>query len=153
MATGLPGLTGVDHFGFTVPDLDEARSFLVDVLGCELMYSLGAFERDGAWMAEHLAIPARAIQPDRPFADFGFTSLAVVQLVERLGEALGRAVAPTIPWHYSTPRALARHLMPCTTLDAPGTLGSLAGEIARLSEAQAEVLLLAELDALPKMHV
>ena len=106
-----------------------------------------------AWMAEHLAIPARAIQPDRPFADFGFTSLAVVQLVERLGEALGRAVAPTIPWHYSTPRALARHLMPCTTLDAPGTLGSLAGEIARLSEAQAEVLLLAELDALPKMHV
>lgn len=56
MATGLPGLTGVDHFGFTVPDLDEARSFLVDVLGCELMYSLGAFEHDGAWMAEHLNV-------------------------------------------------------------------------------------------------
>jgi hypothetical protein len=76
-----------------------------------------------------------------------------VQLVERLGEALGRAVAPTIPWHYSTPRSLARHLMPRATPEAPGTLGTLAEEIARLSEAQAEVLLLAELDALPKMHV
>lgn len=106
-----------------------------------------------AWMAEHLAIPARAIHSDRPFADFGFNSLAVVQLVERLGEALGRAVAPTIPWHYSTPRSLARHLMPRATQEAPGTLGTLAEEIARLSEAQAEVLLLAELDALPKMHV
>ncbi len=56
MAAGLPGLTGVDHFGFTVPDLDQAKAFLVDVLGCELLYSLGAFERDGAWMAEHLNV-------------------------------------------------------------------------------------------------
>ena len=36
----LPGLTGVDHIGFTVPDLEQARTFLVDVLGCEYMYSL-----------------------------------------------------------------------------------------------------------------
>ena len=56
METGLPGLTGVDHFGFTVPDLDEAKSFLVDVLGCELLYSLPAFERDETWMAEHLNV-------------------------------------------------------------------------------------------------
>jgi glyoxylase I family protein len=39
----LPGMTGVDHIGFTVPDLDEARAFLVDVLGCEYLYSLGPF--------------------------------------------------------------------------------------------------------------
>ena len=56
MAPGLPGLAGVDHFGFTVPDLTEATSFLVDVLGCEYLYSLGPFERDGAWMAEHLNV-------------------------------------------------------------------------------------------------
>jgi long-chain acyl-CoA synthetase len=105
------------------------------------------------WMAEHLALPARAIHSDRPFADFGFTSLGVVQLVERLGKLLGRAVAPTIPWHYSTPRSLARHLMPCVTQSAASTLGTLADKITRLSEEQAEVLLLAELDALPKMHV
>ncbi|MGO9963862.1 MAG: VOC family protein [Acidimicrobiales bacterium] len=56
MAAGMPGLAGVDHFGFTVPDLDQAKAFLVDVLGCELLYSLGPFERDGAWMAEHLNV-------------------------------------------------------------------------------------------------
>jgi long-chain acyl-CoA synthetase len=105
------------------------------------------------WMAENLAIPVRAIHSDRPFADYGFNSLAVVQLVGRLGEVLGRAVAPTIPWHYSTPRSLARHLMPCATQDAAGTLATLAEEIASLSEAQAEMRLLAELDALPTTHV
>jgi catechol 2,3-dioxygenase-like lactoylglutathione lyase family enzyme len=40
---GLPGMRRVDHIGFTVPDLDEAHRFLVDVLGCEYLYSLGPF--------------------------------------------------------------------------------------------------------------
>ena len=39
----LPGLRRMDHVGFTVPDLDEAHRFLVDVLGCEYLYSLGPF--------------------------------------------------------------------------------------------------------------
>ena len=56
MSAGLPGLTGLDHVGFTVPDLEEARRFLVDVLGCEYLYSLGPFERDGEWMASHLNV-------------------------------------------------------------------------------------------------
>jgi catechol 2,3-dioxygenase-like lactoylglutathione lyase family enzyme len=60
MTAGLPGLTGVDHIGFTVPDLEAARRFLIDVLGCEYMYSLGPFERDGTWMAEHLNVAADA---------------------------------------------------------------------------------------------
>jgi catechol 2,3-dioxygenase-like lactoylglutathione lyase family enzyme len=38
---GLPGLKGVDHIGFTVPDLEVATRFLIDVLGCKYMYSLG----------------------------------------------------------------------------------------------------------------
>ena len=51
-ATGLPGLRRLDHIGFTVPDLDEAPRFLVDVLGCEYLYSLGPFrDDDGDWMA------------------------------------------------------------------------------------------------------
>jgi catechol 2,3-dioxygenase-like lactoylglutathione lyase family enzyme len=59
---GIPGLTGVDHIGFTVPDLEEARRFLVDVLGCEYMYSLGPFRDDaGDWMTEHLNVDARAV--------------------------------------------------------------------------------------------
>ncbi|WP_067168824.1 VOC family protein [Microtetraspora niveoalba] len=62
MKRGLPGLAGVDHIGFTVPDLEEARAFLVDVLGCEYMYSLGPFHHDdGDWMSERLNVHPRAI--------------------------------------------------------------------------------------------
>ena len=43
MATTCPACTGVDHVGFTVPDLEQAQTFLVDVLGCEYLYSLGPF--------------------------------------------------------------------------------------------------------------
>ena len=57
---GLPGLSRLDHVGFTVPDLEEARAFLVDVLGCEYLYSLGPFAHDdGDWMAEHLNVHPR----------------------------------------------------------------------------------------------
>jgi catechol 2,3-dioxygenase-like lactoylglutathione lyase family enzyme len=35
---GLPGLRGVDHVGITVPDIEQATAFFVDVLGCELLY-------------------------------------------------------------------------------------------------------------------
>ena len=58
---GLPGLSGVDHIGFTVPDLAEATRFLVDVLGCEYLYSLGPFQHDDDWMTEHLGVDARAV--------------------------------------------------------------------------------------------
>jgi catechol 2,3-dioxygenase-like lactoylglutathione lyase family enzyme len=34
----LPGLRGVDHVGITVPDIEQATAFFVDVLGCELLY-------------------------------------------------------------------------------------------------------------------
>ena len=30
---GMPGLKGTDHIGFTVPDLDEAIDFFVNVIG------------------------------------------------------------------------------------------------------------------------
>lgn len=56
---GLPGLRRLDHIGFTVPDLEQARLFLVDVLGCEYLYSIGPFERDGEWMRTHLNVDPR----------------------------------------------------------------------------------------------
>jgi catechol 2,3-dioxygenase-like lactoylglutathione lyase family enzyme len=60
--SGLPGLTRLDHIGFTVPDLQEARRFLIDVLGCEYMYSLGPYQdADGDWMSEHLNVHPRAV--------------------------------------------------------------------------------------------
>jgi catechol 2,3-dioxygenase-like lactoylglutathione lyase family enzyme len=69
---GLPGLRRLDHVGFTVPDLDEATRFLVDVLGCEHLYSLGPFASDGDdWMAEHLNVHPRATVPQNRFFRLG----------------------------------------------------------------------------------
>ncbi|HEX5118041.1 MAG TPA: VOC family protein [Pseudonocardiaceae bacterium] len=58
---GVPGLTRVDHIGITVPDLEAASEFLMDVLGCEYMYSLGPYEHDDDWMSEHLNVHPRAV--------------------------------------------------------------------------------------------
>ena len=64
----LPGMTGVDHIGFTVPDLAQARTFLVDVLGCEYLYSLGPFvHEDSDWMAEHLNVHPRTVMRRNSF--------------------------------------------------------------------------------------
>ena len=63
----LPGLRRLDHIGFTVPDLEEASSFLVDVLGCEYLYSLGPFSSDDDWMREHLNVDPRAVIRENRF--------------------------------------------------------------------------------------
>jgi catechol 2,3-dioxygenase-like lactoylglutathione lyase family enzyme len=60
-ATGLPGLRGTDHVGFTVPDLDEAVDFFVNVIGCEEFYELGPFRSDDDWMQTHLNVHPRAV--------------------------------------------------------------------------------------------
>jgi catechol 2,3-dioxygenase-like lactoylglutathione lyase family enzyme len=58
----IPGLRRLDHIGFTVPDLDAATDFLVDVLGCEYLYSLGPFRHDDSdWMVEHLNVHPRTV--------------------------------------------------------------------------------------------
>ena len=58
----LPGLRGVEHIGFTVPDLVEADAFLVDVIGCERVYELGPFihEHDD-WMSRQLNVHPRSV--------------------------------------------------------------------------------------------
>ncbi|MGW5253514.1 VOC family protein [Streptomyces sp. NPDC004012] len=58
---GLPGLAGVEHVGFTVPDLDAATAFFVEVIGCELVYELGPFHADDDWMSTHLHVDPRAV--------------------------------------------------------------------------------------------
>ena len=61
-ATGpIPGLTRVDHIGLTVPDLDEAHTFFVDLLGCEPMYDLGPFAHDDDWMTRQLGVAADTV--------------------------------------------------------------------------------------------
>ena len=60
-AAGLPGLRGMDHVGFTVPNLDEAVDFFVNVIGCEEFYELGPFQFDNDWMQTHLNVHPRAV--------------------------------------------------------------------------------------------
>ncbi|MFJ4466917.1 VOC family protein [Streptomyces sp. NPDC089424] len=57
----LPGLRRLDHIGFTVPDLEQAHDWLVDVLGCEYMYSVGPFSSAENWMSEHLNVDPRTV--------------------------------------------------------------------------------------------
>jgi glyoxylase I family protein len=39
--SGLPGLRGGEHLGLTVPDLEAAERFLVDVLGAQVVFDGG----------------------------------------------------------------------------------------------------------------
>lgn len=70
MNRGIPGLRGTEHIGFTVPDLDEAERFFVEVIGCERVYSLGPFahpDADDDWMREHLGVHPRTVMRELRF--------------------------------------------------------------------------------------
>lgn len=76
----VPGLRRLDHVGFTVPDLDEATTFLTDVLGCEYLYSMGPFRGDDLWMTEHLNVHPRAVMTELRFFRCG--PAAVLEVFE-----------------------------------------------------------------------
>lgn len=57
----IPGLRGLDHVGFTVPDIEEATEFFTEVLGCDLIYSLGPFLSEDDWMARQLNVHPNAV--------------------------------------------------------------------------------------------
>lgn len=61
MSGGLPGLYGADHVGITVPDIEAATRFLVDVIGCDVVFEIGPFEADDDWMKTHLGVHPRAV--------------------------------------------------------------------------------------------
>jgi glyoxylase I family protein len=63
----IPGLVGTEHVGFTVPDLEEATRFFVDVIGCDLVYSLGPFRSEGSWMQDRLNVHPRAVMEELRF--------------------------------------------------------------------------------------
>ena len=67
----LPGLRGTDHIGFTVPNLEEAVTFFVDVLGCEPFYELGPFQSQDNWMTEHLNVHPRTVMKRLRFLKCG----------------------------------------------------------------------------------
>lgn len=68
---GIPGIRGTDHIGLNVPDIDEAHEFLVGVLGCEQIYTLGAKQADDDWMHVHLGVHPRTVLREIRFYRLG----------------------------------------------------------------------------------
>ncbi|WP_306886290.1 VOC family protein [Amorphus orientalis] len=61
-ADGLPGMKGMDHVGVTVPDMEEALDFFVNVIGCEKAMSFGPFRDDeGTFMTDLVNVHPRAV--------------------------------------------------------------------------------------------
>jgi catechol 2,3-dioxygenase-like lactoylglutathione lyase family enzyme len=56
----VPGLRGIDHVGLTVPNLQEAVDFFVNVVGCEDFFSVKGGPFDNNWMKENLNVDPRA---------------------------------------------------------------------------------------------
>jgi len=71
VSQGLPGLRGTEHIGFTVPDLDEAVDFFVNVIGCEAFYKLGPIAAKDDWMTTHLNIHRDAVMTRQRFLRCG----------------------------------------------------------------------------------
>lgn len=58
---GLPGVRGIDHIGFTVPDIDEGVGFFRDVLGCQEAMRFGPFcDDEGTFMQDLVDVDPRA---------------------------------------------------------------------------------------------
>jgi catechol 2,3-dioxygenase-like lactoylglutathione lyase family enzyme len=85
----LPGMRGTDHFGFTVPDLEQADDFLVAILGAERFYDLGPFAfAEGDWMREHLNVHPRTVMRRLRFYRLGNgTNLEVFEYEPADGQA------------------------------------------------------------------
>lgn len=73
----LPGLRRADHVGLTVPDLDQAHAFLVEVLGAVYRYALPRREGAGDWMSTHLGVDDRAAIAEIRFFELGGLILEV----------------------------------------------------------------------------
>lgn len=59
----IPGMRGMEHIGFTVPDINQACDFFEKILGAEVLYTAATNFRvdDSDWMAEHLRVHPRAV--------------------------------------------------------------------------------------------
>ncbi|CAN5462131.1 VOC family protein [soil metagenome] len=70
--SGIPGLRGTDHIGITVPDLDAAQRWLVDVIGAVHVYTLGAKRDDDTdWMQTQLGVHPRTVIREIRFLRLG----------------------------------------------------------------------------------
>ncbi|MFL5355925.1 VOC family protein [Archangium sp.] len=58
---GIPGARNIHHIAYTVPNLDQAVDFFINVIGAELLYRIGPVEdATGDWMTRQLNVHPRA---------------------------------------------------------------------------------------------
>ena len=62
------------------------------------------------WLSQATNVPEIDLEANRPLAEYGLDSLAVMELIDHLESGLGLKLSPTIAWTYPTPELLARHL-------------------------------------------
>jgi catechol 2,3-dioxygenase-like lactoylglutathione lyase family enzyme len=67
----LPGMRGIDHIGITVPDLDQAERFFIDVLGAQPVYTLGEKRAEDDWMQRTLGVHPRTVIREIRFLRLG----------------------------------------------------------------------------------
>jgi acyl carrier protein len=100
-------------------DAEQRDRLLSDLVRAEIAAVLGHSGRD-------------AIDPDRPFTELGFDSLAAVELRIRLGSAAGLRLPATLVFDFPSAGAVAGYLsaeLPSAGAAAPG---SFEPELARL---------------------
>jgi myxalamid-type polyketide synthase MxaE and MxaD len=111
-----------------------------------------------ARMGQVLRLEASQIDRRKPIGDFGFDSLMALELRNVLEAGLGIQLSATLIWRYPAFGALTNHLAERLglALDAPAgqaaepsdELDRVATQIAGLSEAEMEALLLQQIDRL-----
>lgn len=69
----MPGVRGMEHIGFTVPNLDEACEFFERILGARTLYTAATDFRvdDSDWMYEHLRVHPRAVVKEFRYVRLG----------------------------------------------------------------------------------
>jgi catechol 2,3-dioxygenase-like lactoylglutathione lyase family enzyme len=101
----VPGFRAIDHFGITVPDLDAAVRFFVDVLGAELWYQEGPFEdAEGTEMWDEMRIHPRSVER---LAMLRLGPGATVELLEFARAGKTDQEAPEVSGHSVAHLALA----------------------------------------------
>ncbi|MGW3453150.1 SDR family NAD(P)-dependent oxidoreductase [Streptomyces albidoflavus] len=63
-----------------------------------------------AAVSEQLKVPAEEIDGDGEFGEYGFDSISLTELVQRLNDAHGLSLAPTVFFEHATVGALAAHI-------------------------------------------
>ncbi|MFF0897345.1 SDR family NAD(P)-dependent oxidoreductase [Streptomyces sp. NPDC003278] len=61
-------------------------------------------------IAVQMGFPAEEIEPDGELGEYGFDSISLTELADRLNHKHGLALAPTVFFEHPTPRRLAGHL-------------------------------------------